>query len=362
MSIECDQCNTAFESNFRLYQHKTLAHGPAVALVTNTNSSKRAPPPPANPNDHVKKYIKIDERTNTDKKRPYPDDDDEDVGNSPKHYKIDHRGRKRKGSDDDDVGNSPKRYKIDHRGRKRKGSDDDDDRSAKHRKIDLRGLKRNLSLSDDETSPKRVKRDNRGSKRALYSSADEQEPDKYRRKNSPKKSRQSDIIARLKNEIVKWKSRYRSAIRKHKQNEEECMARIEVLKKQLQEIEEIDGDYELKSISNAVINSVTIQEFNEIRTLISNHQLARVLKSRKYILALQKLFLGLTYGVVPITAPQRIALSIEEKRLITDLEHASVDKVKSYIKENQKIFLRLFSIINDSLKLVTKSYVRYGST
>ena len=69
---------------------------------------------------------------------------------------------------------------------------------------------------------------------------------------------------------------------------------------------------------------------------------------------------GLTYGVIPITAPQRIALSQDERNLVKQLENANTEDVRRYIRLHEKSFLKLFSVINDSIKLVSKTYMQYG--
>ena len=128
----------------------------------------------------------------------------------------------------------------------------------------------------------------------------------------------------------------------------------------MEEIREFNGDYELNNFSNAIINSVTIGDFNRIRELVSQNGLNSVLRSRKYLLALQKLFLGLSYGIVPITTSQRVVLQSEEKEMVKKLENASVEQIRSHIKKHKLSFLKLFSVIDDSIKFVVKSYNKYG--
>ena len=84
-----------------------------------------------------------------------------------------------------------------------------------------------------------------------------------------------------------------------------------------------------------------------------------MLRSRKYLLSLQKLFLGLSYGLIPITTSQRVALSSDEKDLVKHLENASAEQIRRHIKSNKESFLKLFSVINESIKFVVKAYNRY---
>jgi hypothetical protein len=169
------------------------------------------------------------------------------------------------------------------------------------------------------------------------------------------------LIDRLKKEIEKWRRLYRREITRNKNLQKEYDEKIVYLDGQLKELKEFDGDYELTNISKAIMNSVTIEDFNRIRELISQNGINSVLRSRKYLISLQKLFLGLSYGIVPITTSQRVALSHDEKELVKKLENASADQLRNHIKNNKQTFLKLFSVISDSIKFVVKAYNRYGN-
>ena len=45
--------------------------------------------------------------------------------------------------------------------------------------------------------------------------------------------------------------------------------------------------------------------------------------------------------------------------MVKTLKNVAVDKVRTYIKRNESSFLRLFDIIYDSLKLITRTYERH---
>ena len=89
----------------------------------------------------------------------------------------------------------------------------------------------------------------------------------------------------------------------------------------------VDGDVAKTKINQAVINSVTMTQFNQIRALIEEGELSRILSDRKHIDALRRLLLGLTYGVIPVTQPQCIALSNDERTIVKTLVNATVDIV-----------------------------------
>ena len=167
---------------------------------------------------------------------------------------------------------------------------------------------------------------------------------------------------RMRDEAAHWKKLYKLQNKKFNEREKFYKKQFDMFSKVEEQLNDltVDGDVAMTKINQAVINSVTMTQFNQIRALIEEGKLSRVLSNRKHIEALRRLFLGLTYGVIPITQPQRIALSEDERTMVKTLENATVDKVKTYIKRNESSFLRLFDIINDSLKLITRTYERYG--
>ena len=119
-----------------------------------------------------------------------------------------------------------------------------------------------------------------------------------------------------------------------------------------------DDDFEMKDTVNSVINDVNISEFNKIRQLMEKGNLTGLLRSDKHVTALKKLCLGLSWGIVPITAPQRVILSEHEKDLIRNLKDSTISDVRKQIRENKQAFINLFKVIKDSVELVVNSYNR----
>ena len=76
---------------------------------------------------------------------------------------------------------------------------------------------------------------------------------------------------------------------------------------------------------------------------------------------LQNIMLGLTVGVIPICNPQRTVITDEQRQLVSYIQDASPSKVKRKIQHNRSQFTKLWSIVDDSLRLVCETYNRYGS-
>ena len=390
MTLQCNQCDEKFSSNFSLYKHKTAKHGPILGLMTD-------PPPPQKLNQvsenpdrfkrlrddgnvgNPKKYRRVidaGQESNTQLtglKRIRDESSDAGLTPTAKYQKIDNQGKKRKARSPLNI--PSKRPRIEKRGTKRShywsGSDSEQSHPKKYRHVAPCGVKRSRSVQSDESayySGKHRRVTQQGQKRYRSNSSSESSEDeeenrsKYRRvRHSEIQSERMTLIDRLKKEIEKWRRLYRREITRNKNLQKEYDEKIVYLDGQLKELKEFDGDYELTNISKAIMNSVTIEDFNRIRELISQNGINSVLRSRKYLISLQKLFLGLSYGIVPITTSQRVALSHDEKELVKKLENASADQLRNHIKNNKQTFLKLFSVISDSIKFVVKAYNRYGN-
>ena len=208
-------------------------------------------------------------------------------------------------------------------------------------KLDRKRRYSDLGSDEDESIPKRSRREH-----IDFSSGSDDDDTSIKRARTK----------RIKN----YQRLYQAEVTKNKNLEDECKEKIEELSAQLKELKELDDDCKLDVLSKSVINSVTIDDLNRILMLLANNQMYAILRSRKYLRALQKLFVGLMYGIIPITVSQRIALTEKETVLVKELENASVDRVKSYISSNREAFTKLFDVVDDSIKLVTKTYKRYG--
>ena len=303
---------------------------------------------------------RIDSRANL------PDDSETD---SVTVREIIPRGKKRARTGDI-QGPKSKFRRILKKGKKRTYSDESSDaRPSKYRRVAKYGVKRvRQSSSEDHPEKRRRIRDQTpdsepqtGPTTSLRKRVrDDDSSDETLFRKIPRLESCEDELKRLEGDIKVWRRRYKNTSNRFAHFKDEKEEQIKTLEEQLKELEEVDGDYELNAISQSVINSVTIQDFNRIRTLIKNNQIGNVLRNRKLTVSLAKLFRGLCYGIIPITTSQRIALTEEDKQLIKSLKNASPTTIQAKIKQKRAEFVRLFSVIDESIKLVTKSYAKYG--
>lgn len=332
MTLQCNECSASFESNFQLYQHKLRKHGPAVGLVLKGNQSGSSNPP-----DGKSSRVRRVETSPSRAKRALSDSDEYD--RSPKRIKYDSRRPKRRRTASSDDGIPSKRIRYEPQGIKRHRSSDDSDSPPRKRRKDKRDLKRNNLGSHDAPQDKRKRH-----------GSDNNSPSHNRRRN----------FDRMKREILRWRNLYKDSNKKYNEFKVKCYEDMDALKEQIRELEELDGEIEMKNMTSQILNSVKIEEYDKIRSLVESRQIDKLLKTRKYVDAIKKIMNGLVYGIIPVSAPQRVALNNSDRRMIKSLQNASVEDVQITLRDNQQAFYRIFEVIKDSMRLVSDMFKRYG--
>ena len=139
--------------------------------------------------------------------------------------------------------------------------------------------------------------------------------------------------------------------------EADCEAKLKVLNIHIKELEDDDHE-EFSSLSKAIFNCTTMEEIFEIQRLIKNHQIDVVVQ--KHLKTLQNLFLSLSYGIVPICDAQRKRITYSQRDLVERIQNSSTTTAKREIRAGRGEIINLFTIINDSLKLVRNTFNRYA--
>ena len=98
-------------------------------------------------------------------------------------------------------------------------------------------------------------------------------------------------------------------------------------------------------------------EFIKIENLVSKYRFDDIIDN--HLDTLQLLFLALTYGVVPLTQPQREELTNYQRKVIRDIFLANPDEARLVIKDSMQDIVNIFAIIEDSLKLARKSFHKF---
>ena len=114
---------------------------------------------------------------------------------------------------------------------------------------------------------------------------------------------------------------------------------------------------EFKTLTEAIFNCTTIEEIYKIKSLLKEHRIEELLDN--HLDTLQKLFISLSYGVIPICQPQRNVISKSQRKLIEKIETSSAADAKELIIGNKMEIIKLFAIIEESLQLATRSYKKF---
>ena len=114
---------------------------------------------------------------------------------------------------------------------------------------------------------------------------------------------------------------------------------------------------DMKPLEDAIFNEPTISEIIKIEKLVGTYRFDEIMS--EHLDTLQKLFMAVSYGVIPVTRPQREEVSDVQRKLVEDIHISDVDDVENIIKENLQEIVNLFVIIEDSLKLIRKSFDKF---
>lgn len=140
--------------------------------------------------------------------------------------------------------------------------------------------------------------------------------------------------------------------------ESECENRIKTLNEYISDLKN-DGYSNFNSLSKIIFNCVTIEQIHRIRHLIKTQQFGELLD--KHMHTLQNIMLGITVGVIPVCNSQRSIISEDQRNLVSQIQDKPPSVAKRAIQNNRSDFTKLWSIVDDSIKLVCDTYNRYGS-
>ena len=126
-------------------------------------------------------------------------------------------------------------------------------------------------------------------------------------------------------------------------------------------IAEFDKDSpQFNNISKALFNCISIGEMNNLRNLFKEKKYSEIYKE-KNVKIIQKIFIGLNNGVIPICNPQSTVITEEQRDIIESMEDASTKKAKKLLVDNMELIVELFDIVDSSIKMIVDLYYRFGS-
>ena len=117
---------------------------------------------------------------------------------------------------------------------------------------------------------------------------------------------------------------------------------------------------EMTPLDKALMNSVTIEQINDIRHYLKAGDISLILNDDNKLLIIQRILAGMSEGIIPISNPQNLIFTESHKSFMSTLKTIGLDEAKDYIEDNIQDFLEIFEILDMSLKLVTKAFNKYG--
>ena len=379
MVFTCEYCDRKFPTNASLYVHKQTQHGtPKLVLVNHDKGKDDISNNDNGMNNKKKRKHRVDDSKPPDKKRKdsfqiideYNDGDDDvqdnfeiideyinDDGQDDENFKIIDRFSD-DGQDDhnldvvdelSDDGQDENNLKI---------VDRYDDPSIRNRKPNYKQLYENCARGSRKLRDRIKKIRTRNNKRlGELQKAIKQQKVYYEKQINTLKNRCEAEINNTRQEcdekIQNLKREYND---RYEQLERECEEKIKNLSNHIKSLQEDDED--IDGLSKAIFNCTSMQEIFEILNLVKNHQYDQVVQ--KHLKTIQNLFLSLSFGVLPICQPQREKITDEQKDLVERIQSMSPNRAKVLLKEHRNKITKLFTIIEDSLKLARNSYNKYG--
>ena len=157
------------------------------------------------------------------------------------------------------------------------------------------------------------------------------------------------------NSLEEWRQRIKED-EKSRALLKKMKAKVKLYAKTMRDMEN-SRTANIKPLNEAIYNEPTIAEMIKVERLVGKYRFDELVAG--HIDALQKLLTGLSYGAIPLTQPQREEITESQRKLVRELEEASPEEAGIIIKQNIQEIANLFTIIEDSLKLVRNSFQRF---
>ena len=112
-----------------------------------------------------------------------------------------------------------------------------------------------------------------------------------------------------------------------------------------------------KPIEDAIFNEPIMAEIIKIEKLASKYKFDEIIEN--HLETLQKMIMALSYGVIPLTKPQRSEITDFQRKLVEGIEISDDEEAGNLIRANVQELANFFAIIEDSLKLTRKSFHKF---
>ena len=100
------------------------------------------------------------------------------------------------------------------------------------------------------------------------------------------------------------------------------------------------------------MNSETINDYFRICELVSEGHANTAVRKKKLLTSFQKLIVGVNYGAVPLSVPQRLQLSSEDREFIAKVEKLPLPKLQQLVLKEQNVFVKVIDVLRESIRFL----------
>ena len=150
----------------------------------------------------------------------------------------------------------------------------------------------------------------------------------------------------------KFERLYKNKLRDCRRISRESQKKIKFLNDQLKELKLEFNNPKFNAFSNSVVNSETINDYFRICELVSEGHANTAVRKKKLLTSFQKLIVGVNYGAVPLSVPQRLQLSSEDREFIAKVEKLPLPKLQQLVLKEQNVFVKVIDVLRESIRFL----------
>jgi hypothetical protein len=149
-------------------------------------------------------------------------------------------------------------------------------------------------------------------------------------------------------------SQARKYERLYKRKSNECQDHLERISLFEKQVDECVVNLNSNAFSQALLTDKNIDEFLEVHRLLKTNNCSKVENSFRLLKAIKTLFVGITYGVIPIVVNQSTRLSQKQRKIIKLLDAKGKSDIKNVFNKYTSEIIAIFRIFEETLVFLKK--------
>ena len=134
----------------------------------------------------------------------------------------------------------------------------------------------------------------------------------------------------------------------------ECQDHLERISLFSKQVDECVVKLDSTAFSRSVLSDKNINDYLEINRLIKTNKFEKVFNYGRHLKTIKFLFVGITYGVIPLVFKQSSQLTKKQRSLIKLVDKKGVIDIKHLCKKYSSEIVAIFSIIEETLVFLKK--------